>query len=214
MSTHRDGNALDDLLDEQNVSPAPPVAPVVDDPVEDVPVEDDPVEDDPVEDSGDEFGDWLSAPVSPRRLPRLTSTLAMATLVAVAFIGGVLVQKQNDQSLAAATGPAGGAAGRPGGFGGGFGGAAAGGGAGAAGSTAGSTAAGPAVIGQVASVNGTVLVVRNLAGKDIQVILPAGVSITRQTTVTASTLAKGTNVVVTGTTGANGAVTATGVTAH
>jgi hypothetical protein len=189
MSTHPDANTIDDLPAEQPT--APPDAATTD--------------------PGADDDDWLTTPGPRRRMPRVSAALVAATLLALAFTGGVLVQKHHDQTLTAASaapGGVGGFAGR-GGFGGG-----AGAGGGATGSASAATASAPAVVGQVVSLNGNVLVVRNLGGKDIRVTLPARVSITEQSTIAASKLSKGTNVVITGTTNANGAVTATGVTAR
>lgn len=188
MSIHSNGNALDELLNEQPDTPADAAA--------------DPL----VEDE-----EWLAEQGRSRRLPRLSAGLVGAILLALAFTGGVIVQKNHDQALTA-TAPASafgaGFAGR-GGVGGAGGGA-----GGASGSATGSTGSAPVVVGQVVSLNGNVLVVRNVAGKNVQVTLPAGVSITAQSIIAANKLTKGTSVVVTGTTNASGAVTASGVTAR
>ncbi|MDQ1705637.1 MAG: hypothetical protein QOF18_2003 [Frankiaceae bacterium] len=176
----------------------------------------DPISDaDLVSDPGDrDSDDWLTPSPHKKRPSLLTGSLAGATLLAAAFTGGVLVQKSHDQQLvSAATAPGGFPGGRSAGFaGGGF----AGGGApGAAAAPAtGASAAGPAVIGVVVSQHGQVLTIRNLAGKTVLVTVPTGIAITEQRPLALNKLAAGSNVVVTGTTSARGAVTATAVTVH
>jgi hypothetical protein len=150
--------------------------------------------------------DWLTPSPHKQRPRLLTGVLAGATLLAVAFTGGVLVQKSHDQHLVSA-----GSA--PGGFAGGRGAGFAPGGAAAA-PSAGASAIGPAVIGVVVSHHGQVLVIRNLAGKTVQVTVPTGIAITQQRTLALNKLTAGSNVLVTGTTSAGGAITATAVTVH
>ncbi|MDQ1680710.1 MAG: hypothetical protein QOI42_1569 [Frankiaceae bacterium] len=164
----------------------------------------------PVGDTDDgDTDDWLTPSPHKKRPRLLTTALAGATLLAVAFTGGVLVQKNHDQSLVSAgSAPGGFFGGRGGGF-------AAGGAAGAAAApAAGTSAAGPAVIGQVVSRNGQVLTIRNVAGKTVQVTIPAGTTATQQTTIALAKLTAGSNVVVTGTTSPSGAITATAITVH
>lgn len=174
-----------------------------------------------------------------RRPSRTTALLIVGILAAVAFIGGVVVQKNYGGTSAggAAGAAAGGFAGRAGGnaagyggFGGagGFpggeqaggaapGGAAAGGAAGggtAGGGTAGGTtaAATPVVVGTVAKMSGSSLTVKNLGGKSVNVKIPEGATITLVAGKTLTTLKTGATVSVAGTTAADGTVTATSVT--
>jgi hypothetical protein len=70
-----------------------------------------------------------------------------------------------------------------------------------------------AVVGTVTSLTGTTMTVKNLGGKTVTVELPAGTHIITVTTATGTTpLAKGKTVSVTGTTAADGIVTASTVT--
>lgn len=165
---------------------------------------------DDTDDRESESDDWLTPLPHMTRLPRLLpAALAGGTLLAVAFTGGVLVQKQHDHNLlSTASAPAGFGAGRGAGF-------AAGGAPGTATApTAGAGTTGPAVIGQIVSRNGPVLTIRNLSGKTVQVTVPPTTTITRQLTLTLAKLARGSNVVVTGTTSPSGAITASAITVH
>jgi Domain of unknown function (DUF5666) len=159
----------------------------------------------------DGFDDFDLDPAHTRRVHPLTAGLLVALLGVGAFAGGVAVQKSHDSgtTAAASTGLAA-LAGR-GGFGGGAGGGFGGAGAGATGSGAG-TAASAAVIGQVVSINGTTLTVKNFGGKTIIVHLPAGTTLSKTTSEPLSSLTAGTTVTVSGTTATDGTVTATSVT--
>jgi hypothetical protein len=164
---------------------------------------------DRVDDAYEDDEDLLEIP-PPRRLSRVTALLVAGIVAVAGFAGGVLVQKHHDAGATAAAAPAaagfrfGGAGGGTGGLGQVPGGQAAAGGAGAA------TA--PAVVGQVVSVSGTTLTVKNFAGKTVKVTVPEGTSVS--SVVPLSSLKAGTNVSVTGTAGADGSVTASGVTAR
>jgi hypothetical protein len=165
------------------------------------------------------------APQPRRRLGLLTVLLAGLLVAGAGFLVGVQVQKHQSSTTAAGTaanrrgtGITGFTPGGAGGFGGGaLGGAGGGAGAGAAGGTggtggtggAGGTAAIPAVIGQIVSVTGDTVVVKNLGGKLITVKLSAGTKVTQAAT--AADLKAGQTVTVSGTTEADGTVTATTV---
>jgi len=146
-----------------------------------------------------------------RRLGASTVGLLVLLLLAAGFVGGALVQKHEGTSTVA-TGRAGRLAGA-GGFARGEGAAGFG---GAAGGVAGAAPAAdaPVVVGTVVSVTGDTLIVKNLGGVTITVHLGSGVTVTRSSTEDASHLTADTTVSVAGTTGADGSVTATGITAR
>jgi Domain of unknown function (DUF5666) len=178
----------------------------------------------------DSDGDELDAEFAPqprRRLGKLTVLLAALLVAGGGFLAGVQVQKHQPVASAASafaaaaarrgTG-AGAGAGGFGGFGGtgtGAGGTrtGAGGGTGTGGGTGGSgTSTGPAVIGQIVSITGDTVIVKNLGGKMITVKLSSDTTVTQSST--ASALKAGQTVTVSGTTGADGTVTATTVGAR
>jgi hypothetical protein len=149
---------------------------------------------------------WESEPeeLPPRRrlrlLTPLTGSLAGLLLAALGFIGGVLVEKGKTTSQAAA--PAGlasfaraGAAGAAPGAGGPPGGA------------------GNATVGQVSMVRGRTLYVTDSQGNTIKVTVPAGESVTRAANSSVHAIRSGDTVVVQGTKGKNGAITASSVRA-
>ena len=73
-------------------------------------------------------------------------------------------------------------------------------------------AAGPVVVGQVVSVSGTTVTVRNFGGKLVTVTVPEGTTVTSATTVPLSALKPGSTISVVGTTSADGKVTASALT--
>ncbi len=178
------------------------------------------------------------APQPRKKLGVLTIGLAALLVAGAGFLGGLQVQQHEGSTTSsnpftaaaarrgATTGTGGGAAGFAGGFGGRTGtgttgsgtgttGSGAGGtgtGAGGAGTGTGSTTSIPAVIGQIVSVSGDTVVVKNLGGQMITVKLSGTTTITQ--TATASDLKAGQNVTVSGTTGSDGTVTATAVGAR
>jgi hypothetical protein len=182
---------------------------------------------------GDPTGEWdgdgedeFFADQPDRSLGRTGRMLLAGIVVALAFSGGVLVQKHHDRGLTAGRG-AGTASGNPasGRFpGGAFPGAAEGqsggaaaipGGASGAGAAAGATgSAAPAVVGQVVAVKGRTITVKNFAGRIVTVTVPKGTQVTVASTVEVSKLTAGTSVSVTGSTAADGSVTASSVTAR
>ncbi|HEY4992698.1 MAG TPA: hypothetical protein VII33_11515 [Nakamurella sp.] len=156
----------------------------------------------------EDFDDLELEPMAKRRLHPLTGALLLALFGIAAFAGGVAVQKSHGTAAASGV-PTGFPAALAGGFGN-LGGPA--GAAGATGSTSSSSAASAAVIGQVVSISGSTLTVRNFGGKTVIVHLPAGTTVSRTTSVPLSTLVAGSTVTVAGTTGSDGSVTATAVT--
>jgi Domain of unknown function (DUF5666) len=158
-------------------------------------------------------------------------TLALIALIAaaVAFGGGVLVQKHYGTSTPATaagafpgaglrSGGAGGFSGEFGGFGGqagGFGQAGAGqAGAGqaAAGPGASSASSTPVVVGTITKISGSTLTVKNFAGKSVQVTIPEGASITLIAGASLTSLKTGNSVSVAGTTNSDGSIKASTVT--
>jgi len=169
-------------------------------------------------DDADDELDAEFAPQPRKRLGKLTIGLAALLVAGAGFLGGLQVQKHegststvNPFAAAAArrgTGTGGTAGG--GGFGG-FGGATGTGTGGGAGGTTGGTGTStiPAVIGQIVSASGNTVVVKNLGGQEVTVKLSDTTIISQ--TATAADLKAGQNVTVSGTTGADGTVTATSV---
>ena len=164
----------------------------------------------------------------PRWTNRLTWVLVAAVAAALAFAGGLLIERQYDTTvltaartstraggglavagLGGARPVAGGRAASGGAAGGGAaGGGAAGGGAGSGGAAGGAP---PTAVGTVAAVNVDRLTLTNFAGKTITVAVPP------TTTVTTSGLAglkPGAPVAVTGTTNPDGSITATSITSR
>jgi hypothetical protein len=169
------------------------------------------------------------APQPRKRLGKLTIALAALLVAGAGFLGGLQVQQHEGSSTTA--NPFAAAAARrgtgtgTGGFGG-FGGGGTGTGAGTGGGTGTGTGTGagtgtgggaattsiPAVIGQIVSVSGDTVIVKNLGGKEVTVKLSGTTTITQ--TATATDLKPGQNVTVSGTTGTDGTVTATTVGTH
>jgi len=158
--------------------------------------------------------DEIEADFAPRpkqRLGKSTVLLAAVLLAGLGFLGGVQVQKSRATTGTQAGALPGGGNFRGGNFPSGLtlpGGFTQPG----AGQRSGSTTSGPAVIGTVVSVKGNTLTVKNFAGKTITVTLAGDTPIAQ--TVKATALRAGQSVTVSGTTGADGKVTATQVTAR
>jgi hypothetical protein len=151
----------------------------------------------------------------PRRTNRLTALLVALIVAALAFAGGVAVQKAHDKGLVAASaatrargaGATGGTgAGGTGAGGTGAGGTAAAGGTGGAGGTA-----APVAIGTVKSISGSTLTLTNFAGTVVTVTVPPTATVT---TDGLGGLVAGGTVSVAGTTAADGTVTATSITSR
>jgi hypothetical protein len=163
-----------------------------------------------------DFDDLDLDPVRRRRVSLVTGALLVALFGIAAFAGGVAVQKS--QGASAATGLPGGApagfGGFPGGGAGAPGGATPGGSTGTTGTATGTGTTTPsaAVIGQVVSISGNTLTIKNFGGKTVVVHLPAGTTVSKTTSEPITTLTPGTTVTVSGTTASDGSVTATGVT--
>jgi hypothetical protein len=166
--------------------------------------------DEAVDEGADDF-----IPRAPHRIGKLTIALSGALLLTGGFLGGVLTQKHHDTGLTASR-TGGGAAARTGagqfaGFGG-AGGArgsaapSASGSSGTGGSTGSTDTNGPAVIGQIVSVNGSTVVVQNLGGKRVTVHLGTDTEVSTKAKPT--DLKAGQPVTVSGSTAADGSVTA------
>jgi hypothetical protein len=153
------------------------------------------------------LGDLSELPPRPRRRLVTPAPLALIVvlLLALGFIGGVLVEKGQSGSSTAATGAA--TAARLRGFG-----AAAGGGAAtpAAGGAAASGAAGGArpTSGTVSYVSGQTLYVTTPESNTVQVKTSAATSVTKTVKSSVKSIHPGETVTVTGSTGANGALSA------
>ncbi|GAB3243627.1 DUF5666 domain-containing protein [Kineosporia babensis] len=164
-----------------------------------------------------------------RRVTRVTVFLIAAVLVGLAFIGGVVVQKQFGSTSAggfpggaSAMGGGGGmpgygggqSGGMPGGYGGGRSGGASGPGTSAGGDSADSAAsAAPAVVGTVTKVSGRTLTVKNFADESVTVKVPKGTTISDSSDSALKGLAKGVSVSVVGEKADDGTITATSITA-
>ena len=145
-----------------------------------------------------------------RRLPMLTAVLAVALLIAGAFIVGAEVQKHwGASSSGSSTGGASSFASR-------FGGAGrtgtTTGSAGARAGAFGALAGGGATIGTVSVIKGTTLYVTDTSGNTVKVVVPVGTSVSKTVTTNVKGIRPGQTVVVRGTTGKNGNVTAQSIT--
>jgi hypothetical protein len=158
--------------------------------------------------------------VPPRRhVPALTKLLFVAIIGALAFGGGVLVQKQHDATLTSASrvpdfASLFGGGGLPAGPGGGGGGAAASsapGAGGQGGSAASSTGDVPVLIGTVESISGSDLTVKDLGGTSHVVHATATTTLSVIGADWSGSLKAGATVSVQGVKAADGSVTATAV---
>jgi hypothetical protein len=159
----------------------------------------------------DDDADFAELP--PKRgVPRITKLLLVGILIAAAFGGGVMIQKNFGASSASS--PSGFptfANGIPAGFPTGAGGG--GGGAGNGGSGQGSTAAsGPVVVGTVVSISGEDVTVKDLGGATHVVHVTATTGLATAGVDWATSLKPGSTVSVNGSKADDGSVTATTVT--
>jgi len=189
---------IDDLLDPAAAGPDEP----------DVPARD--VEDD------DSFDDEFGAPAGRRRVPLLSALLVAGIVIALAFTGGVLVQKRATSSTPAAGGlPSFGAGGLPSGFpGGGLPGAGTGAGSSSGGTGTGSTSTVPVLVGTVVKAGPTEVTVKDLGGTTHVVRTTATTKVTTVTTVPVTKLTAGQPVTVNGTKSSDGSIDATAVSAR
>lgn len=154
-------------------------------------------------------------PQARKRLGKPTIALVALVLMAGGFLIGVAVQKSRPASATTARGT--GARGNfaafaaAGGFGGAAPNAASTAAAGSVGSGSSTASDAPVVIGTIASVKGYSIVVKNFGGKSITVTLTGSTSVTKS--VPTSALKTGDTVSVIGSTGSDGTVTATRVSA-
>jgi hypothetical protein len=178
------------------------------DPIADVPsaqdtTVDEPPDYEPVEDDGV----WIEEPQELPRRPRrrlLTPTsgaLLAMLLTAGGFVAGVLVEKGQTSPTSSTGGVGAGAAAR---FGRLRGSAT---GSGASGSFAGAGGNG-ATIGQVAFTQGATLYVTDTQGNTVKVTTSPGSTVTKSVKASAKSIHPGETVIVTGTTGAGGAISA------
>lgn len=160
-----------------------------------------------------EDGAWIEEPEELPRRPRrrlltpVSGALVAVLLMAGGFLGGVLVEKGQSSSTSSAGAAPSAAAARLGRLGGGATGSGARGGSGASAGTAGAGGGG-ATIGQVAFVQGSTLYVTDTQGSTVKVTTSAGSSITKSVKASAKGIHPGETVIVTGTTGAGGTVSA------
>ena len=147
-------------------------------------------------------GDELPPRPRIRWMTPLTAGLAAVVIAAAGFIAGVLVEKgQGGTGNQAAAG---------------FRRAAAGGafaGAGAGRLAAGGGPGGSATVGQVSSVQGHKLYVTTTSGNTVEVDIPSGEQVTRTTTAGVRDVHPGDTVIVQGSQGSNGAISASSVRA-
>ncbi len=156
----------------------------------------------------------ITALPARRRVPSLTKLLFVAIIGALAFGGGVLVQKQHDASLTSSPGSLASlfAGGLPtGGLGGGGGGGAPTSSAPATGGS-GSSGAVPVLIGTVESVSGADLTVKDLGGTSHLVHATATTTVSVISADWSGSLKVGATVSIQGSKAADGSVTATAVT--
>jgi hypothetical protein len=149
----------------------------------------------------DDDDEWLRESLgSTRRWPRLTLALAAAAVAAIAFMAGVLIEK----NYFAGSGTGGsGTAGFAGRFAGRFG-------VGATGATGSLTASG-VTIGQVKVINGKTFYVTDTSGNTVKVAVTASSHLTAQKAVKIQDLHPGDTVTVRGVAGADGTINAANV---
>jgi len=152
--------------------------------------------------------EWVS---TTRHRSRWRFVLAGGLVLALTFLGGVLVQKEYGAESADAAGAP---TGLPGGSfpGGAMPGGAMPGGAVPGGADADGSDATTSVIGTVVAVEGDVWTVEDLGGTEHQVTVPATASVTEEAEIAASDVALGTTVDVEGTTGDADELTASQIT--
>ena len=170
-----------------------------------------------VVDGLDDFDDDFDDAAPGRRVPRFTMLLLGAVLVAVGFTGGVLLQKHAVAGTSATGIPSFGAGFPSGAFPGAGGGQLPG--AGASTTTgssngAASSAGSPVVIGTVAQVQGTTVIVKDLGGKEHKVTTTSDTTITHSASISTGQLAPGQSVRVDGSKKSDGTIVATSVTAR
>jgi hypothetical protein len=151
--------------------------------------------------------DWDDAPITPRaRVSRLTKLLVVLAVAIAAFAGGIFAQRQwgssssNGGSSADARAASGGLTGqaatrRFGAHGGG----------------AGANGFADATIGQVAYLKGTTLYVTDASGNIVKVTVPKGTPVTKSVSTGLKGVRPGDTVVIRGSQGKSGTVTATSV---
>jgi hypothetical protein len=156
---------------------------------------------------------WLEEPgelpARPRRrlLTPATGGLIAALLIAAGFLAGVVIEKGQASTTSAAGGTGAAGAARFARLGGA--GAAAGGAAGPSAAAGGSGGAGGgATVGQVAFIQGTTLYVTDTQGNTVKVTTTPGSTVTKSVKSTTKSIHPGETVVVTGTTGSGGVLSA------
>jgi hypothetical protein len=162
----------------------------------------------------DGFDDEFGAPASRRRLSRFSTLLIAGIVIALAFTGGVLVQKRATSSSASTAGglPNFGSGGFPSGFPGAGGGSGAGTSSGSTGS--GSTSTVPVLVGTVVKASSTEVTIKDLGGTTHVVRTTDATKVTTVTTVPVTKLTAGQSVTVNGTKTSDGSVDATAVSAR
>ena len=148
-------------------------------------------------------------PQQRRKGSAVTAALTGATLLALAFGGGVLVQKNHDKSLASSNTGA-----LPAGISGaGFGGAGGAGAAAGGGFPVGGFPGGGAAptFGTVVSATSTTLIIKDNTGKRITIKIGKATTLSTTKTATITDYKAGESVTVTGTAGKDGSITATRV---
>ena len=166
-------------------------------------------------DSNDDgFDDEFGAPTGRRRLSVLSTLLIAGIVIALAFTGGVLVQKRSTSSSSSTAGglPNFGSGGFPSGFPGAGGGSGAGTSSGSTGS--GSTSTVPVLVGTVVSATSTEVTVKDLGGSTHVVRTTDTTKVTTVTTVPVTKLTAGQSVTVNGTKTSDGSIDATAVSAR
>jgi hypothetical protein len=168
---------------------------------------DEPPDYEPVEDDGVWIEEPRELPSRPRRrlLTPTSGALMAMLLTAGGFVAGVLVEKGQTSSRSSAGGAGAGAAARFGRLRGSATGSGASGGSSASGGFAGAGGSG-ATIGQVVFTQGATLYVTNTQGNTVKVTTSPGSTVTKSVKASAKSIHPGETVIVTGTTGADGAI--------
>jgi hypothetical protein len=157
----------------------------------------------------DDLADRLQTRAPRKKTPRTTMALAGIVVLVGGFVGGILVQKNFGTTTTTANTPGG-----TGGFGG-FGGGQTGGGTGTNGGQAGTGAAARnATTGTVKLVDGTTLYITTADGSVVTVKTSGTTAVRSSQSAALKDIPAGATVTIQGTTGSDGTVTATQVTAQ
>jgi hypothetical protein len=197
-------------MSEETIVTGPQPEPVVSTGIDDL-LDGPLVEPNPAEPSGacssdDEADDEFELPPARNRLPRITTLLLAAVLVAVGFAAGAYVQRTHGVTATAATGLPNFGSGGPPGFAVGLP------GSGDSSQDGGGASDRSNVIGTVVRARANSVTIKDFGGSTHVVRINASTQVSKSQQISASDLKPGTTVVVSGHAGTDGSITATSIT--